>query len=227
MTSNYFIMRVRQIIISTTKNYNNSGFIWIGMLTTGDKAIWERAWSYKDHGKSHEKVAAQDASPEFSWLHDSLGTNWRMTEIQAAIGRLQLRKLPGWVERRRRFASILNERFGAIPALRVTEPPAGIGHAYYKYYVFVRTEALKAGWGHDRIVRSIVAEGVPCYSGICSEVYLEQGFDGFPSRPEARLPVAKQLGESSLMLLVHPTLSEDDIDDTAMAVEKVMAAASR
>ncbi len=196
-----------------------------GMLTTNDDELWERAWSFKDHGKDHDAAHRQQTSTGFRWLHDSFGTNWRLTEMQAAIGRSLLAKLPGQLDLRRRNANILSQRFSALPALRVTIPPEEISHAYYKYYVFLRPEWLRDGWSRDHLLQAVVAEGIPCFSGSCSEIYLEKAFPK-DMRPAQRLQVARQLGETSLMFLVHPTLSEQDMLDTARAVEKVLKIAS-
>lgn len=197
-----------------------------GMLTTNDPTLWEKAWAFKDHGKSYDAVYNRRHLPGFRWLHESFGTNGRLTEMQAAIGRVQLRKLPDWTNTRQRHAALLTESFCRIPALRVTPVPGGIAHAMYKYYVFVRPELLAAGWDRDRIMDAVNAEGVPCYSGSCSEIYLEKAFVDQGLGPAERLPVAKELGETSLMFLVHPTLSDADMADTCRAVEKVMAAAA-
>jgi dTDP-4-amino-4,6-dideoxygalactose transaminase len=192
-----------------------------GVLTTNDQNVWRRAWSYKDHGKDHDAVYVKKHPVGFRWVHESFGTNWRMTEMQSAIGRIALRKVPRWLETRRRFAGILNESLAEIPGLRITRPPAEIEHAYYKYYVFIRPEALRAGWDRDRIMQAIVAKGIPCSVGSCSEIYLEAAFARSRAR-KWRLPNAKELGETSLMFMVHPTLSEQDIRDTCVAVRKVM-----
>jgi len=193
-----------------------------GMLTTNDEAVWEKAWSYKDHGKSRQAVHRQDHRQVFRWLHESFGTNWRMTEIQAAIGRIALRKLPSWVQARRGHAALLHEQLAAMPAVRVAVPETGVAHAYYKYYAFLRSEAIRDGWTRDRIVRALQAEGIPCGSGACPEIYREKAFAADRLRPPKRLPVARQLGQTSLMLHVHPTLSEEDVLDTCRAVGKVM-----
>ncbi len=195
-----------------------------GMLTTNDPDVWRRAWSFKDHGKNHEAVYERKHGPGFRWLHDSFGTNWRMTEMQSAMGRILLKKVPRWIETRRRHADMLTLRLEDIPALRIPRPPLYSHHAYYKYYVFVRPEMLSPGWSRDRIMQEIVAAGIPCFVGSCSEIYLEGAF--IARRRHARLPVAKQLGETSLMFLVHPTLSELDIAHTCDVVERVMAAAT-
>lgn len=196
-----------------------------GMLTTNDPELWRKAWAYKDHGKSYAAVFEREHPPGFKWLHDSFGSNWRMTEMQAAIGRVQLRKLDGWVESRRQHAAYLSTRFARWPALRLTPPPAEIGHAYYKYYVFVRPELLKPDWDRDRIMQTVNDSGIFCQSGSCSEIYLEEAFRNAQLGPEARLPVARELGETSLMFLVHPTLTEQNIRESADVVDRVMAQA--
>jgi len=197
-----------------------------GMLLTDDEALWERAWAFKDHGKNYESVYHKEHPPGFRWLHDSFGTNWRMTEMQAAIGRRQLRKLPEWVRMRRRNAEILSRAWAGLEALRLTPPPEEIYHSYYKYYAFVRPERLRPGWDRDRIMNAVVKEGAPCFSGSCSEIYLEKAFGGNGMRPGVRLAVAKELGETSLMFLVHPTLTEADMEKTAQAVIRVMKEAT-
>jgi dTDP-4-amino-4,6-dideoxygalactose transaminase len=196
-----------------------------GMLTTNDDSVWERAWSFKDHGKSYDAAYNGQHAIEFRWLHESFGTNGRLTEMQSAMGRVLLRKLPRSVEIRRRNSSILTRGFTGLPGLRVTAPPNDIGHSYYKYYVFVQLERLRKGWDRDRIRAAINAEGIPCFNGICSEIYLEKAFRE-DLRPRERMTVARELGETSLMFLVHPTLSEKDMLDTCHAVEKVMNVAA-
>jgi dTDP-4-amino-4,6-dideoxygalactose transaminase len=192
-----------------------------GMLTLDPDAEYESAWAYKDHGKSYDAVYRRAHSPGFRWLHESFGTNWRLTEIQSAIGRIQLRKLSRWVDSRRSHAAILSDCFAKLPGLRVVTPPEHVFHSYYKYYVFVRPDALREGWSRDRIQEAINARGVPCFAGSCSEVYLEKAFPA-EMRPPNRLPVARELGETSLMFLVHPTLLPENITLTCQAVEEVM-----
>ncbi|MER3555226.1 MAG: aminotransferase [Meiothermus sp.] len=198
-----------------------------GMLTTDSHEVWSKAWSFKDHGKSYDAVYHRAHAPGFRWLHEDFGTNWRMLEVQSAIGRVILRKLDGWVEKRRAHAQYLNERFAQMPGLRVSEPSKDLYHAYYKYYVYVRPEALKPGWNRDRIMAEVSAMGIPCGSGSCSEIYLEKAFEKHGLQPEERLPVAKELGETSLMFLVHPTLGKEHLEATAAVVAQVMEEATR
>lgn len=194
-----------------------------GMVTTNDEALWKKMWSYKDHGKSFDSIYNKQHPPGFRWLHDSFGTNWRMMEMQAVIGRIQLAQMPMWTEKRTEHAQAILDAFENSPYFRVDRPSNDYLHAYYKCYVQVKTEQLPEGWSRDRIMQEVNALHVPCFSGSCSEVYLEHAFDGTPWRPEQRLPHAQRLGDSSLMFLVHPTLSKDSIDKTVAAINQVMA----
>ena len=198
-----------------------------GMLTTNRRDCWEQAWAYKDHGKSWSAVYEQEHPPGFGfrWLHESFGTNGRMIEMQAAIGRIQLRRMSEWHVRRKVHADRLAAVFSALQGLRVPMPPVDVEHAWYKFYSFVQPEALAPGWSRDRIMAEVNAAGVPCYSGSCSEVYLEKAFDGTGWRPAERLAVAKELGETSLMFLVHPTLTDEEIGKTCKVVAEVMGRA--
>ncbi len=196
-----------------------------GLVTTNDEDVWRRAWEFKDHGKSYDAVYNREHPPGYRWVVESFGTNMRMTEMQSAIGRRILRKLPDWSAKRAANAAILIDGMSKHSALRVPTPGPHIRHANYKFYMYVRPEALAADWSRDRIMEAVNAEGIPCYSGSCSEIYLEKTFDGL--RPDSRLPVAKELGETTLMLLIHPTCGESEMQDMVAAFDKVMAAATR
>ena len=189
--------------------------------------MWERAWSYKDHGKSYDVIYRQPAPDGYRWLHEDFGTNWRMTEMQAAIGRIQLEKLQEWVAKRRRNAAILVERFSQIPLLRVPIPGPDFGHAFYKFHVFIRPELLKDDWSRDRILINCRDQRIPCFNGICGEIYREKAFEKAGLNPAKRLPFAKTLGETSLMFMVHPTLSPADMHDLADRMGRVFEMAAK
>lgn len=199
-----------------------------GMVTTNDKALWSAMWSFKDHGKSWEAVYERNHPSGFRWLHESFGTNWRMLEMQAAIGRIQIRHLPDWTAARTRNAERIAETARRYPgAIRVPMPRAQDTHAYYRLYAYVRPEGLNAGWDRDRIVAEVTARGIPLFQGICSEVYLEKAFSGTDLAPPERLPVARELGETSLMFLTHPTLTDSDLDRVCATLDEVMRDAAR
>ena len=195
------------------------------MLVTNDEDAWKRAWSYKDHGKSYDAVFRRHHDPGFRWLHESFGTNWRITEVQSAIGRIMLRRLPEMTGAREKNANLLAQAFANISGLRVVTPPAEFRCSFYRYNVYLRPELLRPGWNRDRILAALNAEGIPCGVGGCGEIYMEKAFSS-SVRPVQRLPIARELGETSLSFFVHPTLTEQDMSDTCGAVEKVMRAAS-
>ena len=197
-----------------------------GMVTTDDEGLWRAMWAYKDHGKSYEAVYERQHPPGFRWLHESIGTNWRMLEMQAAVGRIQLRRLAAWTASRGTNARAILGVCRKQPALYVPEVPEHSEHAFYKCYVYVQPMRLASGWSRDRVIEAITARGVPCYQGSCSEVYLEKAFDATGWRPSERLSHAKQLGETSLMFLVHPTLTAQEISQTCLAISEVLAQAT-
>ncbi|EGR0211437.1 DegT/DnrJ/EryC1/StrS family aminotransferase [Vibrio parahaemolyticus] len=198
-----------------------------GMVTTNDKALWSAMWSYKDHGKSFEAIYNREHSPGFRWLHESFGTNWRMTELQAVIGRIQLTRMNMWTALRQANAEKIDEAVADLAVVRRVEVPEYCEHAEYKHYLFVEPQNLADGWTRDGIIEAILERGVPAYQGSCSEVYLEKAFDGTPWRPAERLKNAVKLGETSLMFLVHPTLTEQEIDKTCQVIREILLLAQK
>lgn len=200
-----------------------------GIVTTNDESLWRKMWAYKDHGKSYAAVYETEHPPGYRWLHESFGTNWRMTEMQAVIGRIQLARMQDWTTKRTHNAHAIldtcekwwDKGYLHVPRLESQSAFKDCKHAYYKLYVYVQPHHLPEGWSRDRIIAEINALGVPCFSGSASEVYLEKAFDNTGLRPEPRLPVAKQLGATSLMFLVHPTLTDDEIKRTSQAINAV------
>jgi dTDP-4-amino-4,6-dideoxygalactose transaminase len=198
-----------------------------GLLATDDEGMWSQGWAFKDHGKSYKAVYERHHAPGFRWLHESFGTNLRMTELQAAIGRAQLRKLQEWSNRRHANAQVLIEGLSAVPALRVPQPGPHLRHAYYRFYAYVRPEGLRSSWSRDRVISEVCARGIPCFSGSCSEIYRERAFHGTAWAPSAAMASARELGETSIALLVHPTLDSRHMLRTAEVVSSVLAQAVR
>lgn len=203
-----------------------------GMVTTNDKALWQKMWEYKDHGKNYDSIYHKQHPPGFRWLHDSFGTNWRMMEMQAVIGRIQLKKMAEWTKIRTQNAKILRDaltqfageqQFLRIPDIEFHQVMGSDSvHAYYKYYVYVRPENLPENISRDSILNALNEKKIPCFSGSCSEIYLEKAFDNHPSRPNARLTVARELGETSLMFLIHPTLTTNEMQTIATTTVDVL-----
>ena len=194
-----------------------------GMVTVNDTQLWKDMWAYKDHGKSWDAVYEKTHPPGFRWLHETFGTNWRLTEMQSAIGRIQLRRLPDWQRTRERNANRIWDTCRPLSWLRVPTVPDQVQHAAYKSYVFVEPGKLPSGWTRDRVMASLEAQSIPVYTGSCSEVYREKAFAGTGFAPESPLPVARELGDTSLMFLCHPTLAESEIELTCQTILEVDA----
>ncbi|MGE9746014.1 DegT/DnrJ/EryC1/StrS family aminotransferase [Bdellovibrio bacteriovorus] len=198
-----------------------------GMLLLNDSELYEKLWAFKDHGKSFDAVFKKSHPPGFRWLHESFGTNWRMTEIQGAVGRIQLQKLDSWIEKRRSLSKMISAGLAEVSGLVIHHPDDSIYHAYYKYYVMIDSSKLSSGWTRDRIMAAVNAEGIPCFSGSCSEIYLELAFKKAGLGPSYRFKNAQRMGDESLMFLVHPTLDAGYVADLVKAVTKVMSVAAR
>ncbi|CAD7050769.1 DegT/DnrJ/EryC1/StrS aminotransferase family protein [Pseudorhizobium halotolerans] len=198
-----------------------------GMVTTDRRDLWSRMWSFKDHGKSWEAVYERQHAPGFRWLHESIGSNYRMLEMQAVIGRIQLRRMAEWTARRTSVASALEEALAAFSSIRMPKPTFDFVHAYYRVYAFVRPENLATGWTRDRIAAEINEAGAVCLHGTCSEIYLEKAFVDSPSRPVERLEVARELGDTSLAFLAHPTLTDEEVERMTSAIKSVLEKATR
>lgn len=198
-----------------------------GMVTCQDRDLWARMWAFKDHGKSWEAVYERQHPPGFRWIHESFGTNWRMLEIQGAIGRLQLKQMPEWVQKRASNARKLSKTLAQFPELvRLPVPPEHIVHAYYRLYAYVKEGGLRTGWSRDKIIASLTEIGAPAFQGSCSEVYLEKAFDDTNFRPPHRLPIARSLGENSLAFLTHPSITEQEMDQYCGKISRVFSAAT-
>ncbi|MDA7870374.1 DegT/DnrJ/EryC1/StrS aminotransferase family protein [Akkermansiaceae bacterium] len=198
-----------------------------GMVTTSDESLWSTMWSRKDHGKSYQAVYEQEHPPGFRWLHNSFGTNMRMLEMQAVIGRIQLKRMPDWMARRQANSKAIDAVAKRFSVVRTVVVPPHLEHACYKHYLFVNRGFLAENWTRDRIVDEVTKRGVPCMQGSCSEVYQEKAFDDTVWRPQSRLETARELGDSSLMFLVHPTLTDAEIEKTCKVLQEVLPAASR
>ena len=189
--------------------------------------VFGTKWAFKDHGKTYEAVHGRRHSPGFRWLHERFGSNFRLTELQSSIGRIQLSRLSEWTAIRTFNARMLVAALSDLPAVRLPLPPDNIIHAWYKFYAYVQPDALADGWSRDRIISEISALGYPAFSGSCSEIYLENCFRDAGLSPARRLPIARSLGETSLMFLVHPTITSEQMTGYVDVVRSVVQRSCR
>lgn len=190
-----------------------------GALLVNDEALWRFAWSYKDHGKDWDKATARAAGTNYRWLHTQVGTNWRMTEMQAAIGIVQMGKLDAWLAQRNLLARTWIDQLQRLDCLELPMPAANVRHGWYKFCVFVRPERLVPGMGRDELLSLLSQNGVRAFFGSCPEIYRE---GAYAHRRQERLKVAQRLGETSLMFEVHPTLRQETVHKAAQRVVELV-----
>ncbi len=176
-----------------------------GMVTTNCQHLYKLAWSLKDHGKGYDIVFNKKHDPGFRWLHENIGTNWRMLPIQAVIGIHALDELEGWINHRRKIANIYNENLKDIDGVRLTIPSENIYHSYYKYYFFIDHKKFKMS--RDDLIQKINDEDIFCQIGSCGEVYKENALTKYA--PKEDLLVTQELFETAILLKCDPCVSEE------------------
>jgi dTDP-4-amino-4,6-dideoxygalactose transaminase len=197
-----------------------------GMVTTNDTLLFETMWSYKDHGKNREETNNTPLSNRFRFIHKNFGTNWRMMEMQAAIGLIQLNRITEWNQRRNKIAKKIEDECRKYYLFRTQDVPDYINHAYYRFYTFINPQYLATAWSRDRIIDEIRSRGIPCFQGACPEIYLEPAFENSGFKPAERLPIAQELGETSLAFLIHPTITDPELDEMLFNLKEIFMAAS-
>lgn len=195
-----------------------------GLLATNNEKFWKAAWALKDHGRIYDLAYKNEFGIRFKWLIGSFGTNNRMTEMQAAIGRSMLKKLPQMVNKRRKLASMLDKGLNGINGLRTAIPKYPYYHSYYRYYAYTIPSELKKGWDRSRIFGQLIKAGIQCSVGVCPEIYLERPFKKLLGT--ISLPNAKEIGENSLMFNIHPLMDAADIKLIINTIKRTMKKAA-
>lgn len=198
-----------------------------GLTLTNDSDLYKRMWSLRDHGWNYDRAHTQDTSIGFKWLVDTFSTNWRLTESQSAIGRLQLKKLEHWVARRRDNASVLTTAVAGLASIADLTPPETVRHSYYKYNVLLEPKALTKNWTRDRIVAELIALGVPARIGACPDISREHAFARESINTSNPRPHAANLADRTIMLPVHPTLTDGNVGFMADVLRSTLVAATR
>lgn len=197
-----------------------------GMITTNSKKYINFARSFNNHGKNFSKISKRkNKIPKFIYIHDSIGSNYRMTEMQSVIGRIQLKKMQKWTSQRNINAQHIYSSVANLPLVNIPIVADHIKHAFYKCYLTINKNFLKKGWNRDKIIYEINNNGVRCFSGSCPEIYLEKFYSKY-STPD-RLINSKRLGEESLMFEIHPTLTKKEILKMQSVIKAVLLNASK
>ncbi|KWV92897.1 DegT/DnrJ/EryC1/StrS aminotransferase family protein [Erythrobacter sp. YT30] len=197
-----------------------------GMLVMKDETVWRRSWAYKDHGKDPIRLRekSNSAPGEFRYCIDDFGSNFRMTEMQAAIGRLQLKKLDDWVARRRENACALVEEATKHPAVSSMNVPDHAFHTFYKCYVLLDLQLLPEGVSRSMVLAALMAEGIACGSGSCPDMSREGAFSDLEVRRDGDLAASHEMAARTIMFQVDHTLTPEDTARYGRALVRVLNA---
>jgi len=188
-----------------------------GMLTTGDEALAERARGLRSFAASVSDHVRHQARGVVYEEYRELGFNYRMTDLQAAIGIEQLRKLDRLLARRAVIARRYDEAFAGLPGVQRPARPGYATHAFQSYAIRLLPECPI---DRDHVLRTLVAQGISCRRGI-PPIHLEPLYTERFGRPT--LPVTEEVAARSLFLPIFASLSDDDQDRVAEAVIAALA----
>ncbi len=197
-----------------------------GLLVLDDDIAFNKAWAYKDIGRDFHSVYKKTHPPGFRWHTESAGSNFRMTEFQAAIGLIQLRKLPEWVRLRQKNAQQIKVVLKKFDWLEIQEPSGDIKSAYYRQYAVVRDDAVLGGLHgeklRDALVHAMNQALVPCFVGSCSEIYREVVFVEGGTAPKNRFKYAKAFTERAFCFLTHHTITSEEMAEMCLRIQTTL-----
>jgi perosamine synthetase len=190
-----------------------------GVITTNNPAYYEKLRQFRSHGIIREPAKLGKPSPD-TWYYEmqSLGYNYRLTDIQAALAASQLDKLDKFVEKRRQFAALYDQAFDSIPAIQIPFQ-ASYGHSSWHLYVIqLQLELLLAD--RNLIYKELIAANIGVnvhYIPVYLHPYYQQL--GYTS---GLCPIAERLYERILSLPLFPAMTMEDVHDVILAVRKII-----
>ena len=195
-----------------------------GMITTNNKKYRDFVWSLKDHGKSEISLKKQQKKIGFKWIHDNEGSNYRLTEIQSAVGRIQLKNINKTNNNRKKFAKRLSYVLSKYKKnIRVPFFDNSIHHAWYRFYVFIEINNKVSKNYRDRLLKFLNANQIQCITGSCAEVYREKVFRKNNLSPKKRHKNAMRISDSSLAFIIHPDFNEKQIRDMCNKIDRALS----
>ena len=206
-----------------------------GMISTNNRKLWLKLWSLKDHGKNFKSVFYKKHKTGFRWLHDDFGSNYRMTEMQAAIGRQQLKSLDEQIKKRNLIADLyfkglkdyyLKYDILKKPDLKIQNYSSKQDtiynrqhiHAFYRLNLFINKNKIK----QNKLIQQLQKNKIDCGVGSCPEIYREKIFRKLKLYPKKRLLNAKLLGETSIMFPINPYKALTKIKSEINSIKKIL-----
>jgi perosamine synthetase len=190
-----------------------------GMVTTEDAELARRMRVFRNHGITSDHRQREQAG---SWFYEmvELGFNYRLSDVQCALGLSQLRKLPAWVERRRAIAARYDAALAALPGVKPLAVRPGVTHAYHLYVI--RLEPAVLGQSRSQVYAALRGRGIGVnvhYVPVHLHPFYRRRFGTKPGD----CPVAEAAYENILSLPIYPRMSDDDVTRVIAAVTEVAA----
>ena len=185
-----------------------------GMIGIKKKKIWKKIWSYKEIGKNLDKVVKNKNKKNmgFAWVHDFFGSNLRMTEMQAAIGIIQLKKLDTTLRLRNKINKLIWKKLKQYKSIIIPDLSENLELAPYRCYVKLNFNYIKKKYNLKKIIKLLNKDQIICNEGSCSEMYLEKSFKNIGFSPSKRLPNASKLTKISLAFFINPLIKKSELN---------------
>jgi perosamine synthetase len=188
-----------------------------GLVTFADADRAATARRFRNHGITTDH-RERDSLVTHAYDMVDLGYNYRLTDLQAALGRSQLRKLPGWLARRREIAARYDQMFAGMPWLRPLSRRAGRDHAYHIYVVALELEHLACD--RDTIFRELRASGIGANVHYKPVHLLSYYRERLGCRP-GLCPAAEAAYQRILTLPLYPAMTEEDVQRVVATIERI------
>jgi perosamine synthetase len=189
-----------------------------GMITTADEALVGRLRRLRQHGMAVSDLVRHESSKVMIESYDEIGFNYRMTDLQAAMGCVQLRRLDEMLAKRRALARRYTERLETVPWIDPPHEPAGLQHSYQSYMVRLTSDAPVS---RDELMQELLDQGVATRRGIMA-IHRETPYRG---DWDSLLPSTNAVTDSTMILPLYHEMTEEEQDYVIECIEQIAATA--
>ena len=182
-----------------------------GMVTTNSLKIKKFVESYKDHGKNFTKYNSIKKNQKFRYLHDSIGSNYRITEMQSVLGIEQLKYLNKNISIRNKYAKIFDKSLKKFKFINLFLTKKNYVNAYYRYYFKINSKFLKKNWNRDKILKKLNEYSIPSGTGSCPEIYKEEAIKKLKIFQKSDLKNAHILSKNTITINFHHQMKNTEI----------------
>lgn len=197
-----------------------------GVISSNKKKLFKKIWSLKENGRDYDAVYSKKHKFGYKWIHNHLGYNYRMTEMQAILGLNQLNKLNKNISIRNYFYQQIIKNYENFEAVKFQKIPKSYTNSFYRLYAIVNLNFIKSEWDRDRLIKYLNKIGIDCNVGSCSELYKEKGIKKYFKNNHI-LPNAEILSKNSIAFNIHHKCSEKYIEFVWKSLNKTIKKISK